>query len=30
MTPPLQADTELLEWVCENNNDILKHMVGPQ
>lgn len=28
LAPQLQADTELLEWVCENNDDILRHMVG--
>jgi hypothetical protein len=29
LTPQFQADTELLEWVCEKNDDILQHMVGP-
>jgi hypothetical protein len=29
-TPQFQADTELLEWVCEKNDDIVRHMVGPQ
>ena len=30
LMPQLQTDTELLEWVCEKNDDILRHMVGPQ
>jgi hypothetical protein len=30
LTPQFQADTELLEWVCEKNDDIVRHMVGPQ
>lgn len=25
----LQPDTELLEFVCENNENILQHMIGP-
>jgi hypothetical protein len=27
LTPQLQADTELLEFVCENNDVILRHMI---
>jgi hypothetical protein len=27
LTPQLQADTELLEFVCEKNGEILQHMV---
>jgi hypothetical protein len=30
LTPQLQSDIELLEYVCENNEAILKHMVGPK
>lgn len=25
-----RADTEILEWVCENNDSILRHMVDPK
>lgn len=28
LNPQLQPDTELLEFVCESNEDILRHMVG--
>jgi len=30
LTPQLQADTELLEYVCEKNDDILRHMASPR
>ena len=30
LRPQLQPDTELLEYVCEKNDDILRHMVGPK
>jgi len=30
LMPELQPDTELLEYVCEKNDDILRHMVGPK
>jgi hypothetical protein len=30
LTPQFQADTELLEFVCEKNDGILGHMIGPR
>jgi hypothetical protein len=30
LMPELHPDTELLEFVCEKNDDILRHMVGPK
>jgi hypothetical protein len=30
LSSQFQPDTELLEFVCENNENILRHMIGPR